>query len=439
MKRLAFLLNTSISGIKNIKKEVKIDFYGKTVNKKTDFETYKIKGIYGENGSGKTAIVTAFDIAKQLILDEDYLGDYQNRMLLNDIINKQTREFVFKCEFVSEISTFFIFEYELCLRVDENGEVSISKESLKYKTNSSRNAQTTIFISEDGELKELNVSAEDKAIILDKTKNLLDKKSALALITDVYLNTMNKPVPVNMTAAWLFFWCVGTHFDREDRHTRYYQQKKLKNFMDKDNPGKSKLADALLEEVYNDINTNETRVSKKRIHDYEDKVKRLEKFVRLFKPRLKKIDIDKRENGDVFECRLIMDYGEYRVDKEFESTGIKKIMDMFNAFGFASSGGIVFIDEMDSNINDVYLCKMIEYFKYYGRGQLCFTSHNTDPMDVLKDSNKSIDFLTNNNRIVPWIKNGHYTPGNSYRNGMIEDMPFNIDASDFISIFEWED
>ncbi len=109
MKRLAFLLNTSISGIKNIKKEVKIDFYGKTVNKKTDFETYKIKGIYGENGSGKTAIVTAFDIAKQLILDEDYLGDYQNRMLLNDIINKQTREFVFKCEFVSEMSTFFIF------------------------------------------------------------------------------------------------------------------------------------------------------------------------------------------------------------------------------------------------------------------------------------------------------------------------------------------
>ncbi|WP_155830946.1 hypothetical protein [Butyrivibrio sp. MB2005] len=57
---------------------------------------------------------------------------------------------------------------------------------------------------------------------------------------------------------------------------------------------------------------------------------------------------------------------------------------------------------------------------------------------TLKDSNKSIDFLTRDNRIVPWVKNGNYSPDNSYRNGMIEGMPFNIDSSDFISIFEGE-
>jgi hypothetical protein len=56
-------------------------------------------------------------------------------------------------------------------------------------------------------------------------------------------------------------------------------------------------------------------------------------------------------------------------------------------------------------------------------------------MIVLRENNKSIDFLTRDNRIVPWVKNGHYTPENSYRNGMIEGMPFNIDSSDFVSIF----
>ena len=133
-----------------------------------------------------------------------------------------------------------------------------------------------------------------------------------------------------------------------------------------------------------------------------------------------------------------MNYGNYKVDREFESTGIKKIIDLFDAVYAASLGFIAFIDELDSNINDVYLCRLLEYFVFYGKGQLCFTSHNLDPMSVLKDNSKSIDFLTSDNTIVPWVKNGHYTPDNSYRNGMIAGMPFNIDSTDFISVFEGE-
>ena len=126
------------------------------------------------------------------------------------------------------------------------------------------------------------------------------------------------------------------------------------------------------------------------------------------------------------------------MNKEFESTGIKKIIDLYSMFVLASRGAIVFIDELDSNINDVYLCKIIEYFKYYGKGQLCFTSHNTDPMQVLRDNNKSIDFISRDNRIIPWVKNGHYTPDSLYKNGMIDGLPFNIDASDLITVFEGE-
>lgn len=55
-------------------------------------------------------------------------------------------------------------------------------------------------------------------------------------------------------------------------------------------------------------------------------------------------------------------------------------------------GGIVFIDEFDSNLHDVYLCALLEYLAEYGEGQLCFTTHNVGPMDILKQYNKSIDF-----------------------------------------------
>ncbi len=50
----------------------------------------------------------------------------------------------------------------------------------------------------------------------------------------------------------------------------------------------------------------------------------------------------------------------------------------------SADGQITFIDELDANINDVYLDKLIEYFILYGNGQLCFTAHNLSPMSLLK-------------------------------------------------------
>ena len=48
--------------------------------------------------------------------------------------------------------------------------------------------------------------------------------------------------------------------------------------------------------------------------------------------------------------------------------------------------GIVFVDEFDSNLHDVYLCALLEYLMSYGNGQLCSTTHNVGPMDVLKQN-----------------------------------------------------
>ena len=99
-------------------------------------------------------------------------------------------------------------------------------------------------------------------------------------------------------------------------------------------------------------------------------------------------------------------------------------------------GGIVFIDEFDSNLHDVYLCALLEYLMEYGKGQLCFTTHNVGPMDVLKRNKKSIDFLSIDHKIYPWTTNGNYSPSKLYRKGMIEGSPFNVDSIDFIGIFD---
>ncbi len=429
-----YMLSMNIAGIKNIHNEIQIDFYGKNVNKNFNPDKYKIKGIYGENGSGKTAIITAVDIIRSYVLLSNYLQDSYSQELLKELINKESQKLKIRCEYVVCTEGIWIFEYEIHLAIDENRGIVSTYESLKYKSNSSKKPYSVIYICENGEFTELNANEKIKTFVQEKTRNLLSKQCAMALIIEeCSKNKVVEDVIPTIVVAYVFFLTLVTHFDREDRHIHYYQNIKIKELKNK-----NLSAEKLLEEVSNSMPTNERKVPIKEYKDYEKRISQLEQFVRIFKPSLKKIDIEKRENKDYYECELVLDYGKYRVNKEFESTGIKKIMDMYDALKNASNGFIVFIDEMDSNINDIYLCKMIEYFNNYGEGQLCFTSHNLDPMAVLKKNSKAIDFLTNDNRIVPWIKNGNYAPDNSFRNGMIEGIPFNIDSTDFIGIFAEE-
>ena len=55
-----YLLSAKISGIKNIHKRIELDFYLKSIDKSFNPEKYRVKGIFGENGFGKTAIITVF-------------------------------------------------------------------------------------------------------------------------------------------------------------------------------------------------------------------------------------------------------------------------------------------------------------------------------------------------------------------------------------------
>ena len=83
-------------------------------------------------------------------------------------------------------------------------------------------------------------------------------------------------------------------------------------------------------------------------------------------PDALKCEIEKKENKDFFSCDLIMVYDSYKIHAEFESTGIKKLIRLFGFLKEMVQGGIVFIDELDSNLHDVYLCALLEYLMEYG-------------------------------------------------------------------------
>ena len=81
-----YLLRLRLSGIKNISKEIELEFYNKVLEGFNP-EKHKVKAIYGENGSGKTAIMTAISIAKKVAFSLNYLNQTETQTLLSEMIN----------------------------------------------------------------------------------------------------------------------------------------------------------------------------------------------------------------------------------------------------------------------------------------------------------------------------------------------------------------
>jgi len=431
-----YLLHLNLYGIKNIAEEIQLDFYNKYI---TTFnpDLYRIKAIYGENGSGKTAIMTAVNIAKKVLLSPDYLKQSETQSLLREIISKKTNEFHIQFEF-AEYDDLYLstYRYELTISKNRGGYYDISSEKLDVISDYTKNKKyQNVFEVVEGQLVSLCVDENVYSMVRESTLNVLrDKPFLMAVLFGAKPDDKYLP---HMFSLIYFFWSINVYLEEEDMHEMYLMSKMLENVKKSSNTQKS------LEDIYTAINKQNFYidskgrdvVDKKNYTAYKKKVSNLESFLKVFKKNLKEITIDKRDNGDYYVCELVLDYGEYSVNREFESTGIKKLIRIYDALVNANSGGISFIDEMDSNINDVYLCKLVEYFMCYSKGQMCFTTHNVDPMIVLKNNRNSIDFLSTDNKVTSWKVTGNAAPERFYRNGMIENSPFNIDAIDFIGMF----
>lgn len=447
MDDMFYLLNIGVSGIKNIKEEVSLSFYKKTVDKNFDPERYRVKAIYGENGSGKSAIITAVQIFRDITMMDNYLSESKTQDFLDEMINQTTQLFRFDCEFlVSARNVRTIYHYSIHIGKNEKRKYEIQYEALQMKNgNYANHKYRPVFTCQNGELLYVNGTDREREIIEKKMVNLLSAHPFIYLyVTNMRENHAfhkfykENPAhsdllnPILAHAALPIL--LRIYIEEEDQHELYLLHRRIKESRS-DHP---LLADGFpdYEDSLNlSYGVNENHIHKLLFDQYKDKVSRLTQFIKIFKPDLVSIDIDAKENGEEYVCDLNLNYGDYVINKEFESTGIKKLIRLFDCFEAASTGGIVFVDEMDSNLNDVYLCRLIEYFMYYSKGQLCFTTHNLDPMTVLKENRNAIDFLSSDNRLVPWTSRGNASPENCYKNGMIEGSPFNIDATDFIGIF----
>ena len=186
MENIFYLLNMSVVGIKNIKKEIRLEFYKKTVDHNFDPERYRVKAIYGENGSGKSAIITAVKIFQDLMIDDNYLPDPNTQEFLDEIINKTTRTLRLSLEFLADTEPIkTVYSYSVHLGKNRHGQYEIQYEILKSKnSNYPNNRFKTIYESQNGELINVDCTGTAREIVVKKTINLLSSRSLMSM----YLN-----------------------------------------------------------------------------------------------------------------------------------------------------------------------------------------------------------------------------------------------------------
>ena len=373
MNDKVYLLSLTVSGIKNIRNNVRLEFYKKTVNKSFDPSKHRVKAIYGENGCGKTAVITAAQILKDMICNRTCLDDPGYQDFLRGVINLLDKKLHLECEFYYYTEPANqIYHYTVDLIQNDSGTYIVGFEELTFRKADYPASKITIAYGSDKELDAAGCDQSD------------DEAAASAN-------------------------------DAADKHIVALKE----------------LGSCLCTNIVTDIDG--VGVSAENMIEASDEgLERLTRFVKIIKPEL--VSINAADSNSRSKSRMVLNYGEYSVSLDQEGSGIRQLIGLWPYMEAIESGRIVFIDGFDRDVNEVVLDRLIQYFTAYGNGQLCITINNTSPMKELRKYKNAIDFLSSDGKLTRWRTSGNFSPDSLYKGGMIESLPFNIEPEDFLGV-----
>ena len=233
-----FLVSYRVKGIKNFEEEVSLSFYKKTITKPIDTGNYNVKGIYGMNGSGKSAIISSVNILRNLLINENYLNIPIVQSSLDEIINKKIEELHIGTKFLLKANEdrAYLYEYEVVLKKNNFGKYVIDSEQLSCKNAFSKKDEfIPVFKVKKGKIEYINTK-EDIVLERDfreKTKNLLSNSTASALSIRIFNEVEPKIEAVDLYSILfsiqigfeLLIWYPFTiyiYMDPSDDHTDYF-------------------------------------------------------------------------------------------------------------------------------------------------------------------------------------------------------------------------
>ena len=402
--RMLRLQQVQINNFKNVR-QGQVDFNS---YKSEDFfsKTSDVLGIYGQNGSGKTAFIEALWILKMVLLGESLPGN------IKDYIYQGEKEAVINVVFSMSLGEdkYQLF-YEIVIERRGNATPVIIKEDLSYK-----------MLEEDG-------WTYKRGII---THNLDDKEQLLSPQKNYNLLTKNnKDAKVDLKVAKELAKKEQTSFIFSNEMDHIY----------KGNEAFNEFADIIMKikqyarmnlfVIRNSrsgmINANliipfcfqvsdpemieggdlaialaePTTVPERVLSTVKNVIENLNIVLKEIIPELtikiKEYGEELDENGDpVIKIELLAERGEIKIPLRYESDGIKKIISILSAMiaMYNKPGICLAVDELDAGIFEYLLGEILEIIQDRAKGQLVFTSHNLRPLEKL--NKESLIFTTTN-------------------------------------------
>ena len=413
MRRLIVRLSSlQLTSIKNVKKGT--IYMSNTVNKILSADKAEILGIYGQNGSGKTAVVDALYFLQKVMIGADLDQSLEDYMDMDSDTAEIFADFnIFMDSIVFEIG------YRLSLSRKEK-EVVISRETLSAAKNENgirtnktvfmdyQRDQTNVIFKPQKRLDE--VLEENKEIKTDLivARKMAEKsncsyifgESSREIFCREYENGFQQ---FSAIISSLFEFALKDLFVIRNTHSGVISA----NFVlpmafriENDNMGaKGDFTVSLTEPIL---------VDEERKNLLETIVEQINIVLYTIIPGLQvtiknygKQSLNDGEEGWKLELMSKRE-GMKEIPIRMESEGIIKIISILNALiqAFGNPSICLVIDELDSGIFEYMLGELLDIFKKSAKGQLIFTSHNLRALEMIDKESIMFSTTNPNNRYI---------------------------------------
>lgn len=420
-KAIVRLQEIEINNFKNVEKgSVAFQSYS-NIKKNTNERITDILGVYGQNGSGKTALVDAVGVLKKIISGESL--DENIRNLISVDRQGAILKFVFLIEREEDK---FLVNYEFEIRKTDK-DINISKEKLSYSilTEGNKKQKTTIIdydVENTMELfkpsyryKEVIESNSENVISLNVSKAMTKKERRSFVFSEeneeIFKNGFKSTADyVNIMKALKYFARFNLFVIQND-HLGFISMNQLIPISFRLENSKDVISGDFGISLFGSSSVQND------VYDLLKKVKvQINTVVSTIIPGLN-IDIvdygqHLLEDGKmVRKIELVSIRDGKRIPLRYESEGIKKIISILSALiaMYNNKAICLVVDELDAGVFEYLLGEILSILEENAKGQFIFTSHNLRALEKL--NKESIIFTTTNpkNRYIKFtnIKNNN--------------------------------
>lgn len=369
-----------------------------------------VVGIYGQNGSGKTAIVEACRLFKMVASGEKLPDDITN--YIYKLEESARLRFVLYIERNEEK---YLVYYEFAIRKKDK-QIELFNEKLSYSgvSKSNKRRKTTIVeydadfndtailpkirfneLIKNNKENEFNLEVLRRLSIKDKTSLVFNEE-----LREIFKNDLKDEIYYNIISAIKHF-AISNLFVITNEHTAPISL----NFI----PLTFRMEDE------NEISSGDIMITLLGSSDIEKDrydlvikiINQLNIVLSTIIPTLKleviKLGNEISEDGkDLVRIELMSIKNKVRIPLKYESEGIKKIISILSTLVsmFNNPSICLIVDELDAGIFEYLLGELLKLIEQRGKGQLIFTSHNLRALEMLDKESLVFSTTNPNNRFI---------------------------------------